>query len=110
FTDQVTLITRAYSVNAYGEGQITETSSTITAVVQGPSTETLTRLPEAARLSDAIEVWYQGALTAESSGGYADVIVWHGKRFQVKTVTEDFSSWGRGYTHAICLLEPVNNA
>ena len=108
FTNQVTLIRRSVAINTYGEGQLTETQSTITAVVQGDNTEMLEFVPEGARLSDLITVWYRGQLTAEQPGGYADIIVWSGKRYQVKEVSEDFMNFGAGFTKAICMLEPVN--
>ncbi len=109
FTDQVTRIQRSSTVNEWGEQVITESTSTITAVVQGPSTEILARFPNLAQLSDAISVWYKGQLTAQKAGGYSDVIVWSGKRYQVKEVSEDFASWGEGFTMAICELEPASN-
>lgn len=108
FTNTVMLIRRASSVNSYGENVLTETSSSITAVVQGANTETLERVPEGARLSDLIDVYYKGALHAESPSGYADVIVWGGKRYQVFQVIEDFLNFGAGFTKAVCKLEPVN--
>jgi hypothetical protein len=87
---------------------LTETSSSITAVVQGANTETLERVPEGARLSDLIDVYYKGVLHAESPSGYADVIVFGGKRYQVFQVIEDFVNFGAGFTKAVCKLEPVN--
>lgn len=108
FTNQVTLIRRSIAINTYGEGQLTETQSTITAVVQGDNTEMLEFVPEGARLTDMITVWCRGQLTAEQPGGYADIIVWGGKRYQVKEVSEDFMNFGAGFTKAICMLEPVN--
>lgn len=108
FTNTVTLIRRASTVNTYGENVMTETQSTITAVVQGANTESLERVPEGARLSDLIDVYYKGQLTAESPSGYADVIVWGGKRYQVFEVVEDFMNFGAGFTKAVCKLEAVN--
>lgn len=108
FTNTVTLIRRASTVNTYGENIMTETQSTITAVVQGANTESLERVPEGARLSDLIDVYYKGQLTAESPSGYADVIVWGGKRYQVFEVVEDFMNFGAGFTKAVCKLEAVN--
>lgn len=110
FADSATLITRASSVNSYGEHVMVETQSTITVVVQGANTEVIDRMPEGARLSDIITVHYRGKLNAESVNGYADVIVWQGKRYQVKEVEEDFMNYGAGFTKANCILEPVNNA
>jgi hypothetical protein len=65
-------------------------------------------VPEGARLSDLIDVYYKGQLTAESPGGYADIIVWQGKRYQVFEVVEDFMNYGAGFTKAVCKLEAVN--
>lgn len=109
FTDQVTLIKRASTINQWGEQVITDTSSTITAVVQGPSTEVLQRFPNFAQVSDAISVWAKQEFTAQATGGYGDVIVWRGKRYQVKEVAEDFANWGEGFTMALCELEAVSN-
>lgn len=108
FTNIVTLIRRMVSINQYGENEIIETPCYITAVVQGDNTETLEKLPEGARLSDAITVYYRGTLTAETPGGYADIIVWQGRRYQVREVTEDFQNYGAGFTKAICVLEAVS--
>lgn len=108
FTNTVTLIRRASTVNTYGENVMTETQSMITAVVQGANTESLERVPEGARLSDLIDVYYKGQLTAESPSGYADIIVWGGKRYQVFEVVEDFMNFGAGFTKAVCKLEAVN--
>ena len=108
FTNTVTLIRRASTVNTYGENVMTETQSTITAVVQGANTESLERVPEGARLSDLIDVYYKGQLTAESPSGYADIIVWGGRRYQVFEVVEDFMNFGAGFTKAVCKLEAVN--
>lgn len=108
FTSTVTLIRRASTVNTYGENVMTETQSTITAVVQGANAESLERVPEGARLSDLIDVYYKGQLTAESPSGYADIIVWQGKRYQVFEVVEDFMNYGAGFTKAVCKLEAVN--
>ena len=108
FTNTVTLIRRSSTVDTYGENTMAETSSSITAVVQGANTESLERVPEGARLSDLIDVYYKGQLTAESPGGYADIIVWQGKRYQVFEVVEDFMNYGAGFTKAVCKLEAVN--
>jgi hypothetical protein len=108
FTNVVTLIRRAVAVNEHGENVMTETPCYITAVVQGDNTETLEKLPDGARLSDAITVFYRGTLSAERPGGYADIIVWQGRRYQVREVIEDFLNYGAGFTKAICILEAVS--
>lgn len=105
FTNIVTLIRRTSSINGHGEHTMTENACNIVASVQGINTEDLERLPEGARLHDLITVYYRGDLQAESVGGYADVILWQGKRYQVVTVDENFINFGAGFTRAICKME-----
>ena len=69
FTNVVTLIRRASAVNDHGEHVMTETSCNIVASVQGINSEDIVRLPEGARLSDVITVYYRGDLQPESKGG-----------------------------------------
>lgn len=110
FTDSATLIRRAAAVNEYGETVLTETSTTIAAVIQDGDPEVLARLPDGARWSDYIRVYYRGVLAAESPDGYADIIVFNGRRFIVRTVDESFSNWGAGFTMAHCVTEAAQNA
>lgn len=109
FSDTFTRIQRTVTVNEYGEAVYAETSVTLLGVVQNDQTERLEGLPEGARLSDAISVYYRGELIPERSGGYADVIEWNGKRYVVREVTENYQNWGAGWTKAICTMEEVNN-
>lgn len=108
FADTVTLITRASTVNSYGEHVITETETEIVAVVQGVDMETLAKLPDGARLSHMITVYYRGTLTAGRADGYSDIIVWRGKRYQVTEINEDFRNYGAGFTEALCTMEALS--
>ena len=110
FTNVVTLIRRSSSINDFGEQVLTETPCNIVASVQGINAEDITRLPEGARLSDVITVYYRGDLQPESKGGYSDLIIWQGRRYTVKTIDENFINFGAGFTRAICVMEEVNNA
>lgn len=105
--DSVTLIRRSAATNGFGEGELTETATPETMVVQGAEGEVLERMPQGARLKDIITVFFRGELHAEADDGYADVIVWNGRRYQVKNVT-DYSNFGAGFTSAECLLEDVS--
>lgn len=111
FVDLVTLIRRTpQNMNQYGEvGSFTETSQQVYMSVQGKQAEQLNRERNDAWLTDAIDVYYAGVLYGEAPGGYADVIVWRSKRYQVEAVVENYSNYGQGWTHAVCRLEPVNN-
>jgi hypothetical protein len=108
FGNTVSLITRAASVNEYGEGVLAETAINVRVVVEQEGSEMMARLPEGARLSDYITVYYRGKLSAERAGGYADVVVWDGKRYQVKEVAENYLNFGAGFTKAICQIEDIN--
>ena len=108
FGDTLTLITRTASVNQFGESELVETSSSIFAVVQQGTFDDLTRLPPGAQLSDTISVFFRSTLNLESVGGYADVVVWQGQRWQVKHIDEPYSHYGHGFTKAICSLEPAH--
>lgn len=109
FTNVVTLIRRSVSINTHGENVMSETSCPIVASVQGLNSEDIVKLPEGARLSDVITVFYRGDLQPESKGGYSDIIVWQGRRYQVKTIDENFINFGAGFTRAICVMEEVSN-
>lgn len=110
FTNIVGLIRRSSSINGHGEHVMAETACNIVASVQGVNAEDIARLPEGARLSDIITVYYRGDLQPESKGGYSDLIIWQGRRYTVKTVDENFMNFGAGYTRALCVMEAVNNA
>ena len=110
FTNVVTLVRRSSSINEHGEHVMTETPCNILASVQGANAEDIVRLPEGARLSDIITVYYRGDLQPESKGGYSDLIVWQGRRYTVKIVDENFMNFGAGFTRAICVMEEVSNA
>lgn len=105
FCSQITLIRRASSVNTYGEGALTETSSTITAVVQSPKSSILEILPAGVRISDYIAVYFGGEFITSKSGNYADVVIHRGKRYQAMEVIEDHMDDDTGFTVTLFQLE-----
>lgn len=107
FADPVQLVTRAVTVNEWGEGEYTESAQQIVASVQPASGEDLQRLPEGARLADAIVIYYAGELTPERTDGYADVVIWRGRRYQVKSA-DPYGNYGAGYWRAVALLEAAH--
>lgn len=112
FADTITLFRRLSTVNQYGESIIVdEPPIDIIASVQSTTSlpGILKRTQKAALLSDGIEVYYNGILYAESSpNGYSDILLWKGNRYQVKTVDEQYSNWGGGFTKANCKLVPAH--
>jgi hypothetical protein len=110
FTDTFTLIRRAVTVNAYGETVITETSSPITACVQGIDPEKLSKIATDARLSSGVEVWYNGRFHVDAVGGYSDIIIWNGERYEAISIDENFINYGSngGWTHATFGIKAVS--
>jgi hypothetical protein len=103
----VQVIHRGSAVNNHGEGVLFEAAAkTIPAIVQPASGNVLMRLPEAARLKQTIRVWCAEPLQVESVSGYADILLYKGRRWIV-TVLDDYSTWG--YSRALAQLEGVSN-
>lgn len=95
---------RAVVVNDFGETQFTPTTIDIVAIVQDGAGDMLDRLPEAAKLVESIRVWSRFTFEAESPGGYADVVLYNGKRYQVMP-RNFWANWGQGYTRVLATLE-----
>ena len=111
FTDGAILISRAQTINEFGETELITTSMPITVVVQNGAADALNRVQEGAQLIDSITVWYRVVLKLEAVNGYADIIVWRGRNYQVKTIGEDFQNFGVGFTKAVCeIMRPNNDA
>ena len=100
----VDITARVMTVNEWGEGELTEQAQPIVASFQPATGEDLQRLPEAAHFSDVIVVYYAGELSPEREGGYADVVKWRGRRYQVKSA-DPWGNYGQGYWRAVCVLE-----
>ena len=97
FTDPITIIQRSASVGANGKNIILEECVPAIASVQSPNSDTLKRLPEAARLSDTKTFFTKTIVKVDSSdGGYSDIILWQGKRYQAVNVFQ-WDNWGAGW-------------
>ncbi len=103
----VSVIHRSSAVGEDGEGVLFEQpAKLITAIVQPGKASMLERMPEAARLLDSIMVWTVEPLQVESVSGYADVILYRGRRWLVQLL-DDYATWG--YSRAVATLEGVSN-
>ncbi|HET8689341.1 MAG TPA: hypothetical protein VFM18_22250 [Methanosarcina sp.] len=83
FTDTITVYSRAYSINGYGENSLTETSRTLTASVQPTAGKELQFLPDFALETETITIYSLEMLNTESNGSYSDIIGYNGNRYQV---------------------------
>lgn len=102
FASDVTHIKRTSSINSLGENILSECCIETFGSVQPASGKSLLRVPESLRMSDVKSFWIKGSITATSPGKYSDVLVFKGKRFQVKNVM-DWSYWGEGFAEGLCV-------
>lgn len=108
FVDSLGHIRRTQTVGTNGRASFTETDmGTILGSVQSGADGVLERVPDAARPSGWIRVYTTAQLVAhdEGAGVYGDVLVWSGRRWQVRT-TDDWSNFGAGYVKAFAELIP----
>ena len=105
FRTTVTLCRRAVTIDEHGRTAVTETTSTIGAVVRPATEKDLERLPEGDRDRGYIKVLSESEMTAGTAGAQPDEIVWAGARWVVKTV--DSWQYGRCFWSAICELKAV---
>jgi hypothetical protein len=105
--DPVSVERRASVVNGFGENVLTPTVTPIQCIVQPGAGDQLELLPEAVRYREAITVWSRFEFMSESPGGYSDVVLYRGKRFQVM-IRDRWNSQGNGYSRAVATLEGVS--
>lgn len=104
FVDELTLIHRFSTVNSLGENVVTETNFATVGSVQPASGKTLSRLPDALRVSNISSFWIKADIVVDGTGKYPDIISFRGKRFQVQTVF-DWQNYGAGWTEGTCVAE-----
>lgn len=102
FASPFTLITRAETINAFGESVLEEKSETAVGVVQAATADVMNTLPQGAHPTDYIQVWHTKGLRPDEH-----VILWRGRRYRVDSVQE-WLNYGEGYVSALCKLEDVN--
>lgn len=105
FRTQVTLCRRAVAIDAHGRTAVTETTSTIGAVVRPANEKDLERLPEGDRDRGHIKVLSETEMHAGMAGAQPDEIVWAGARWVVKTC--DSWQYGRAFWSALCELKAI---
>lgn len=104
FVDKICVITRSTRVDSLGQNQVIETPLNTVGSVQPASGKALKRLPEALQLENMSSFWFKGEIIATADGLYPSILVFKGRRFQVKNVF-DWSNFGEGYTEGLCVAE-----
>lgn len=97
----------AQTVGTDGVGVNTPQSFPFAGVVTNDRGNILNRQAEGERIEGSITVHSKFALRAGSSGYSADLVTWNGRDYVVKSVA-DYSSYGRGFTAANCVLLPLS--
>lgn len=104
FVGPMRQISRRSISNSYGQNIITESSVDTVGSVQPITGREIQRIPEAMRVANMMSFWIKGVIVAVAPGKYSDILVFEGVRFQVMT-TNDWSTWGAGYTEGMCVAE-----
>lgn len=104
FVDRMKVITRFPKVNSKGENKLDEQIVESVGSVQPATGKTLFKIPEAMRVANVSEFYFQGEIIATEPGKYSSIIVFKGKRYQVQTVF-DWSNWGAGWSEGTCVAE-----
>jgi galactose-6-phosphate isomerase len=99
------------SIQTISPGGMASNSSILIANVSGVVTANddidLLKMPDGELLSGSITIITKFRLTNGSGAIDADVVTWHGRTYQVKTIG-DWSGWGAGFIEAICTLNVVS--
>lgn len=107
FVDEMKMITRVAAVNSLGENFIKETSFNTVGSVQPTDGKNLERIPEALRNENVSSFWVKGEIRTTDGCVYPSILVFKGKRFQVKHVF-DWTSWGAGWSEGLCVGEKLS--
>lgn len=106
FVDPIQVITRVPSINFLGENVLKESVLNTFGSVQPASGKTISRLPEALRVSNVSSFWFKGEIIASAPGKYTSILVFRGKRYQVQIVF-DWTNFGEGYSEGTCVYEAI---
>lgn len=104
FVDEMIQVSRLSRVDSLGQNVLTECRNETVGSVQPADGKLIERLPEAERVHNLMSFWLQGTIVASAPGKYTDILIFQGKRFQVKTVF-DWSAWGDGWCEGLCVAE-----
>jgi len=104
FVDAITHVQRASVVSTRGKNIIKETLVRSVGVIQPADGKTLRRLPEGLLNEDLSSFWFKGAIGDTDGCKYPSVLIFKGKRYQVKKVF-GWLNWGAGWVEGVCVAE-----
>lgn len=106
FIDAFEIIRRSKTVNDFGELELVESNVVAYGSMQSATAQDFEQGTDYSKISGAVKVFSKSQLKAESDSDYADVIVWRGVRYFVKSV-ENWANFGAGFCIAVCQKEGV---
>jgi hypothetical protein len=100
-----TLVVRRQTTTINSDGIVTPVPSTFgfAGVVVQNSGDRLKRLEDGTRHEDSISIYTMTDLISGERGRTADIVIWQNREYTVASVL-DWSTFGRGFKHAICDL------
>jgi hypothetical protein len=106
FVDAVTIIRSVQTVDSFGMAQASQTPMQIIASVQAAGSDALQILPDLERADGAIEVLTQTPLMVATDTTAADIVLWRGRQWMVRSVDffDNFATGGAGHYEALASL------
>jgi hypothetical protein len=104
FVDQIQVITRTPYVDYLGQNKIQSMLSNTVGSVQPADVATIQKLPDAMRVENLYSFWVKMELVTSDPGKYSSILVFRGRRYQVKTVA-NWSNFGEGFSEGVCVVE-----
>ena len=106
FVDDIVLIRRSAAVSTLGENFIKETRFNSVGSIQPTDGKTLKRLPQSLQNENVSTFWFQGEIGDTDSCKYPSILVFKGRRYQIRQVM-DWTNWGGGWCEGICVQEKL---
>lgn len=104
FIDEITMIHRTATVNAFGETVLVEASTVTVGSVQPASGKEMKRLPESLQTADVRSFFIKAAILSDGTSQYPDILVFQGQRFQIQVV-QPWLHWGSGWNQGLVIGE-----
>lgn len=104
FVDQIQVLTRTPYVDFLGQNKIQSMTSNTIGSVQPADYATVQKLPEGMRVENLYSFWVKMELVTSDPGKYSSILVFRGRRYQVKTVA-NWSQWGEGFSEGLAVVE-----
>lgn len=104
FVDDMSVITRYPLVNSLGENIFKETILESVGSIQAVTGDAVNKIPELMRSENVSSFWFKGEIVTTIDCKYSSIIVFEGKRYQVRHVF-DWTNWGQGWCEGLCVRE-----